>query len=265
VHGIDREYTGPVEFVRFWLDTIAEWQAERGKRLFVSLEIPKDQMDAILRDPVRGPLVSAIDVLGWVYRADGTLFASRGGINRAPREQRPDIATAAEVEALKQKLGGAALDQKDFLNAPEFQRLFDTLWASSKPMKYRAWREYRDAFPGVVTLWNGDEFPDLTRAVEAGVPSAARQGSVPADRVRSPRESAWCVTRPGDGQFLVYSVEGRAVTLDLSNLSGTFSVIWFTPGGAVPPRDSVAGGAVVTLTPPGAAPAAAWLVRTGVR
>ena len=40
---------GPLEFVRFWLDTVAEWQTERGKTVFVSLEIPKDQMDAILR------------------------------------------------------------------------------------------------------------------------------------------------------------------------------------------------------------------------
>jgi hypothetical protein len=263
VHGIDREYTGSIEFVRFWLDTIAEWQAEHGKRLFVSLEIPKDQMDAILRDPVRGRLVSAIDVLGWVYRTDGSLFVSRGGIDRAPREQRPDIATAAEVEAMKQKLGGAALDQRDFLNGPEFQKLFDTLWASSKPMKYRAWREYRDAYPRVATLWNGDEYPALTRAVESGVPAVERESTAPVDLVVSPRDSAWCVARPGR-TYVVYSVEGRAVTLDLSTATGRFVLTWVdgATGAVNGVAEPVIAGRVVTLTPPRASvPWVAWLSR----
>ena len=126
VHGIDREYTGPIEFVRFWLDTIAEWQAERGKKVLVALEIPKDQMDAILDDPVRGAMVSAIDVLGWTYRPDGRLFATRGGINRAPREQLPDIATAGDLEALRKRRGSSAPGQIDPRSGPEFQKLVDT-------------------------------------------------------------------------------------------------------------------------------------------
>lgn len=93
-------------------------------------------MDAILDDPVRGPMVSAIDFHAWVYRPDGRLFAARGDLNRSPREQRPDIATAEELEALTRRLGRARLDQADFLNGPEYQALFDTLWASSTPMKY---------------------------------------------------------------------------------------------------------------------------------
>ncbi len=183
VHGIDREYTGPLSFVQFWLDTIAEWQREHGTRVFIALEIPKDQMDAILDDPVRGPMIAAADILGWTYRADGRLFATRGAVNRAPREQRPDIATPEELEALKKKLGVDATDQRDFLNGPEFQRLFDTLWAGSKPMKYRAWREYRDAHPTLVLLWNDDAYPLLTSAVERLVPAGARAATRPADLV----------------------------------------------------------------------------------
>ena len=107
VFGIDREYTGPIEFVRFWLDTIAEWQKEGGSKVRIALEIPKDQLDAILADPVRAPLITALDVHHWLYRADGGLFAAKGGLDRAPREQRPDIATQAELDALKAKLGSA--------------------------------------------------------------------------------------------------------------------------------------------------------------
>jgi hypothetical protein len=251
VHGIDREYSGPLEFVRFWLDTIAEWQREHGKRLFIALEIPKDEMDAILADPVRGPMVTAVDFHFWLYRADGRLFAIRGGLNRAPREQRPDIATAEELDALKQKLGPAALDQKDFLNGPEFQKLFDALWAGSTPMKYRAWREYRDRYPNLVILSDGDAYPAVTTAVERLIPAAARAAALETDLVRTHRDTAWCVSRPGE-TYVVYDVSGDAVQLDLSADRTTFSVAWVDSGRGklIEPPTRVTGGRAVTLTPP---------------
>ncbi len=192
-------------------------------------------MDAILDDPVRGPMIAAVDILGWVYRADGGLFATRGAINRAPREQRPDIATPEELEALKKKLGVDATDQRDFLNGPEFQRLFDTLWASSKPMKYRAWREYRDARPNLVLLWNDDEYPRVTSAVERQVPANVRAATRPADLVRSNQDTAWCMARPGQ-TYLVYTMAGRVVSLDLSKAGGSYSVTWIDESGG-PARD----------------------------
>jgi hypothetical protein len=265
VHGIDREYTGPIEFVRFWLDTIAEWQKEHSHTLFISLEIPKAQMDEILEDPVHGPMISAIDVLGWTYRADGRLFAARGGINRAPREQRPDIATPEELDTLKAKLGVAATDQRDFLNGPEFQKLFDQLWASSRAMKYRSWREYRDRFPALVLLWNGDEYPDVTRAVEAAIPAAARAGMRPSDVVRTHLDTSWCVARPGDS-YIVYAMNGDSVALDLTASAGTYDVSWLdsATGRLQKPVATVEGGRVVTLSPPAAGtsrPWVAWLTR----
>jgi hypothetical protein len=223
-------------------------------------------MDAILDDPVRGPMIAAADILGWTYRADGRLFASRGGINRAPREQRPDIATPEELGALKQKLGLEATDQRDFLNGPEFQRLFDTLWAGSKPMKYRAWREYRDARPDLVLLWNDDEYPGLTAAVERAIPSSVRAATRPADLVRSNPDTAWCMARSGQ-TYLVYTMAGRAVQLDLSKAGGSYSVTWIDESGglAQAPRQIVSGGRIVTLEPPATAagkPGVAWLSRT---
>lgn len=263
VFGIDREYTGSIEFLRFWLDEIAAWQQDTGRKVFVSLEVPKDQLDAVLADPLRATLVSAMDVHGWVYRADGHLFAIRGGVNRAPREQRPDIATPGELEALKQTLGPAALDQSDFRNGPEFQRLFDTLWASSPAMKYRAWREYRDRHPELVVLTPADVYPDLTRAIESTIPAAARRGLAPTSLVRAPRESAWCVARTGDA-LLVYSVNGAAVDLDLTQEAVAYDVQWvLTSAASNTPASRVAGGAAVKLSPPAGSsgPWAAWLTR----
>jgi hypothetical protein len=266
VHGIDREYTGPIEFVQFWLDTIAEWQKEHGRTPFISLEIPKAQMDAILEDPVRGPMISAIDVLGWTYRADGRLFAARGAVNRAPREQRPDIAAPEELNTLKTKLGVAATDSRDFLNGPEFQKLFDQLWAGSKPMKYRVWREYRDRFPKLVLLWNGDEYPDVTRAVDAAIPPAARAGMRPSDVVRTHQDTSWCMARPGDA-YMVYAMNGDSIEIDLARDRASFAVSWLdtSTGTLQKLTERVTGGRAVTLSPPAAGtsrPWVAWLTRT---
>ena len=45
------EFTGPRHFAEFWLNTIAEWQADTGKKVLVSLSATKDVQDAILADP----------------------------------------------------------------------------------------------------------------------------------------------------------------------------------------------------------------------
>lgn len=101
VIGLDPEYTGPLSFVRFWLDEIADWEAETGAEVRVALEIPKDQMDAILDDPARSRVVDAVGFHHWVYRPDGTLFAVRGGLDKAPREQVDAIARPCAVAPIE--------------------------------------------------------------------------------------------------------------------------------------------------------------------
>lgn len=265
VFGIDREYTGSLEFVRFWLDEIAAWQRAHGKRVVVALEIPKDQMDAVLADPERAPLVTAIGFHGWLYRADGRLFAIKGGLDRAPRQQRPDIATQAELDALRQAIDDPArLAQADFLNGPEFQRLFDTLWKGSPFMHYRARREYRDSYPELVLLEPGDEFPDVTRAVEALVPRDVRSSTRPADIVRHPRETSWAMADPGRA-YVVYAMAGGTVDLDLTNDVASYELQFVDAAAPVlVPAAAIPGGRVVTLTPPPALstrPWVAWLRR----
>ena len=49
------EFSGPLEFTQFWLDTIIEWQREKNRDVVVGLSAPKNVQDAILADPLRGP------------------------------------------------------------------------------------------------------------------------------------------------------------------------------------------------------------------
>ncbi len=49
------EYTGPLHFVQFWLDTVTEWERETGKDVLIGLSCTRDVQDAILADPGAAP------------------------------------------------------------------------------------------------------------------------------------------------------------------------------------------------------------------
>jgi hypothetical protein len=86
IHLTSEEYTGPLQFVQFWLDTISEWEKETGKKPLIGLSATKDVQDAILADPQRAAVVNVIDIRYWHYQSDGQAYAPKGGINLAPRQ-----------------------------------------------------------------------------------------------------------------------------------------------------------------------------------
>jgi hypothetical protein len=116
------EYSGPLEFVQFWIDTAAEWEKENGRDALVALSAPKDVQDAILNDPRREPFVDIIDIRYWAYTAEGQLYAPDGGKHLAPRQH---------LRQTKQKSGGFAAVVK-------------------------AVREYRDRFPEKAVTYYAD-------------------------------------------------------------------------------------------------------------
>jgi hypothetical protein len=62
--------------------------------------------------------------------------------------------------------------------------------------------------------------------------------------------TGYCLANPG-AEYLVYLPEGRAVSVDLSDTSGSFSVEWTDPvAGAVTSGDAVAGGERRSFTAP---------------
>ncbi|MGC4031271.1 MAG: DUF6298 domain-containing protein [Tepidisphaeraceae bacterium] len=90
IHFLSAEYTGPLAFTQFWLDTVAEWSKETGKKPLIALYAPKDVTDAILQDPKRAAVVSIIyssydqGDAGFWYGSDEKLYAPEGGKNLAP-------------------------------------------------------------------------------------------------------------------------------------------------------------------------------------
>ncbi len=93
IHSIGEEFTGPLAFVQFWLDVIAEWEAENG-HVLVDLAVNKDVQDAILADPVRSKVVDIIDIEQWFYHNKGE-YAPPGGVNMAQRQYLRKIRTGS--------------------------------------------------------------------------------------------------------------------------------------------------------------------------
>jgi len=60
VFSVSEEYTGPPAFILFWLDTVLEWERDKGKEVLVAASGCKDVLDSILTDAVRGPRISTM-------------------------------------------------------------------------------------------------------------------------------------------------------------------------------------------------------------
>ena len=120
LHSLSGEYTGPLHFMRFWLDAIGEWQQEKGRDVNVMLSATKDVEDAVLADPKRAALVDVIDIQYWFYRADGSLYAPKGGLNLSPRQHARQVAPGE----------------------------------TSAAQVYRAVKEYRDRYPNKAVIYS---------------------------------------------------------------------------------------------------------------
>lgn len=127
---IGEEYTGPLHFVKFWLDVIREWEKETGKHPLIALSVTKDVQDSILSMPAYAAVVDIIDIRYWHYQADGTAYAPKGGENLAPRQH---------ARLLKPK-------------------------KTSFEQVYRAVKEYRTKYPTKAVMYSGDNYQEFSMA-----------------------------------------------------------------------------------------------------
>ncbi len=86
IHTLTAENTGPLHFMQFWLDVVAEWKRDTGLHPLIALSAPKDVQDAILADAKRSAEVDVIDLTYWFRNAEGVEFAPAGGQSLAPRQ-----------------------------------------------------------------------------------------------------------------------------------------------------------------------------------
>jgi len=127
---IGEEFTGPVHFVKFWLDVIREWEKETGRHPIIGLSVTKDVQDSILNMPSYASLVDLIDIRYWHYQADGSAYAPQGGQSLAPRQH---------ARLLKPR-------------------------KTSFEQVYRAVKEYKERFPLKAVVYSGDSYPEFGMA-----------------------------------------------------------------------------------------------------
>jgi hypothetical protein len=240
IHLIGAEFTGPLAFVQFWLDTIKEWETETGQHPLIALSTTKDVQDAILADPARAGVVDIIDINYWHYQFNGAAYAPLGGQNLAPR-------------------------QHARLTPPK---------RSSFEQVYRAVREYRQQFPTKAVLYSADGYDAfgwatlLAGGSLASVPRVADTRFAAAVGNMTPLElpgkptNQWAMS-DGKTGLLLYR-EGAAPTqVDLGQLSGTFQVRRINPktGALMDTKETVKGGKPVTLAKQGEGAEVVWLVK----
>ena len=215
------EFTGPLAFEEFWLDTITEWERERcgtgvspvssgfwaqnethrrdacATEPLIALAATKDVQDAILVDTKRAAVVDVICFRYW-WQTDKGLFAPKGGQNLSPRQFE------------RQWKGGSPKDENLAAMAAEYRLKFSgkAIIASCEDvdMSRGAW-----AF-----VCAGGSMPNLPRSTDAKLLAAIPQMQPwLADNGRQ----VWALREPGK-QILVYARTGTE--LDLSAESGAF-------------------------------------------
>ncbi len=237
IQSVSAEYTGPLHFVQFWLDTIKEWEKETGKKALISLSTTKDVQDAILADKDRASVVDIIDIKYWHYQADGTTYEPKGGQNLAPRQH---------ARLLKPK-------------------------ASSFQQVYRAVAEYRQKFPEKAVTYSGDGFdsngwailmaggslPNITDAPEGLLKDLALMKVLPL--AGSPENQL--MLSNGGQSYVIYNASSNAVQLDLSAAKGTFRVYHINPrnGAQLKAEETVKGGNSISLKNSSSGPEVLWI------
>ena len=230
IFGLGFQFSGPLAFQQFFLDTVAEWEKAKGREVRVALTTSKDITDAILADPVRARHVAVIDMRYWQYRPDGSLWAPPGGRNRAFRE----------------------------MITEDFGQPGDNPPPTSAEQIYRQVREYRDRFPDkALVAWYSGVGPipvlmaggaqALMRNPAAGQSQAAGpdrtiiEGFVrehlasvlmkmsPRDGVLEDAVHTWCLADARSEVVLVYSLAGPTMKLAQALPQKDFNGMWFDP------------------------------------
>jgi hypothetical protein len=234
------EYTGPLSFVKFWIDVIMEWEEEKGKKAFIGLSATKDVQDSVLADPVRSPAINLIDIRYWHYREDGSLFAPAGGKNLAPRQH---------------------------------ARLADP-GKSSFEQVYRAVLEYRARYKDKVVIYSAESDQNSGWAVFMAGGSLANIPEIPdphflSDAVRMQPvklpgnpEDIWALGNSEKG-YIIYSNSPHPIQVDLTKSSGMFRIRRIDPkdGRIFEQDERVKGGNIIEIENHRSVPVILWLTR----
>ncbi|HEY1790772.1 MAG TPA: DUF6298 domain-containing protein, partial [Verrucomicrobiae bacterium] len=175
------EFTGPLAFEEFWLDTIGDWENETKLHPLIALATTKDVQDSILSDRKRAAIVDVICFRYWWQTGKG-LYAPRGGQNESPRQFE------------RQWKGGAPTDKDLASMAAQYRHNFPAkvIIASGEDVSFRGGWAYCCA---------GGSMPDLPKTTDKTLLAA-----IPKMQPWFVEEAkaVWALREPGK-QMLIYA------------------------------------------------------------
>ncbi|UKT65413.1 DUF6298 domain-containing protein [Pedobacter mucosus] len=218
---IGAEFTGPLHFVQFWIDTIKEWEKETGKHPIIGLSVTKDVQDAILADPSRAGVIDLIDIKYWHYQADGTAYAPQGGQNLAPRQH---------ARLLKPK-------------------------KTSFEQVYHAVAEYKAKFPKKAVIYSGDSFDSFGWAILMAGGSLSNAQNLDNNLLNaafSMKPFALSAKQYGlenlGKAYILYNASAEAINLDLTKATGKFNLkVENAKTGSILKEEKVNAGAIIKI------------------
>lgn len=198
------EFTGPLQFMQFWVETVKAWETAHKKKEIIGLSATKDVQDAILADPSKSSVINVIDIRYWYYQGNGDAYAPLGGQSLAPRQQ---------------------------------ERIFKNK-ASTFEQVYRAVHEYRTKYPDKAVLYSADGFdhfgwavfiaggslPVLPATTDKAFLTAA-SAMKPVELTGNPKDE-WAIGNAAKG-YIVYSNSSDEIKLNLADAN--YEVKWIDP------------------------------------
>jgi len=224
------QYAGPLNFQRFFIETVMEWEKQHRRSVNLIIAAAKNVTDSILADPVLANEVDAIDTRYWQYRSgesfsDGDeLWAPEGGTNRS----------------FRQMVGEAFILSSDYP------------FATTAEKAYYQVREYHDRFPGkaIFSVSNGvseipaffaggalvaTEYSPLSQSDHLSFPDFINRfldGRShllnPVDDLVEEKKSCWQMKNDDETQILLCSRKGSRITFSYS-LPQSYKLSWYDP------------------------------------
>jgi hypothetical protein len=239
IQSISAEYTGPLHFMQFWVETIKAWETAHKTRQIISLSATKDVQDAILADPSKSSVIDAIDIRYWYYEGSGKLYAPAGGQSLAPRQQ---------------------------------ERVYKPKAVSFESV-YKAVHDYKVKYPEKAVLFSADGFDHFGWAVFiAGgslpvLPATIDKQFLIAAAAMKPMElpgtptGQWALGNAAKG-YIIYNNTDNAIRLDLA-ANTNYKVQWLDPktGQVLPGSQQLKGGNGAEIKAPQTGAAVLWLTR----
>ncbi|MBN2272684.1 MAG: hypothetical protein JXN61_18870, partial [Sedimentisphaerales bacterium] len=243
---VSEEYTGDLAFMRFWMDTVMEWEQENNTKVKIGLTGTKDVTDAILEDPTRGPRICVICLSYWWYNADGTLYAPEGGKEVAGRYT-GNLAKQTTPQSLYRQIREYRLRYPDKAVIQHHPIEIEKAWAFLmgggsiiiSGMQYADSQPPKDPWDppdSYIAPPEAEVILPTYEFINANLSQSLRKMQ-PANIVATNKENNWSLA--GEDDCLIFALRGGRIDLDLSKIpKGPYSAKWFDPrNGALTPAD----------------------------